>query len=210
MNIRLTILAGLLLAFLAGPSRVGGAANAGRQPDENLAPKVKAGMILNFVRYTEWPAEAFPTQDGPLVVTILGDCPMTSHIVATFNNQRVHDRNVEVRRVQYPKPLNGESVVSADRHKEFTNQLRASHVLCICESERARLGTILKDLKVANVLTVSDIEDFASRGGMLGLTIRNGRVAFDANQKRIGETRLKVSSQLMRLARVVEPKGVDR
>jgi hypothetical protein len=50
---------------------------------------------------------------------------------------------------------------------------------------------------------VSDIEEFAASGGMLGLTIRERRIAFDANEDAVREAGLRVSSQVLRLARTV-------
>ena len=63
---------------------------------------------------------------------------------------------------------------------------------------------IIALLQGAAVLTVSDAPRFAERGGMLGLVVREGRLAFDANAEAIRQTRLKVSSKVLRLARIVE------
>jgi hypothetical protein len=194
----------VVLLLLGGAGRSGSAAI---DPDEDRALKIKAGMLLNFVRYTDWPPERFATAEGSLIVTVVGTGGFDMYIEATLNNQRVRDRRVEVRRLRVPQPAAGEGQISEGARAEFAGQITASHVVCICESEKDRVESILKDLGTSDTLTVSDIKDFAERGGMLGLTIRNAKIAFDANQRVIERTRLKVSSQLMRVARVVESKG---
>lgn len=200
---KLTIVLGIMTALLAGPL-----APSGEQATEDdRASKIKAGMLLNFIRYTEWPDQAFASGESPIIITVLGEGEMNSLLAQTVLGQRVRGRAMEVRRLDYPKSLRGESSASEDRLREFQRQLRASHLLFLCDSERDRLETVLRHLDRSNVLTVSDMDEFCERGGMLGLAIRGGRVAFDANPDEIQETQLKVSSQLLRLARIVKSRG---
>jgi hypothetical protein len=53
------------------------------------------------------------------------------------------------------------------------------------------------------VLTVSDIERFAERGGMIALRIVDRKVHFDINVHTVEQAGLKLSSQLLRLAKVI-------
>jgi hypothetical protein len=200
ISTRTTILLAVVIAMFAAP-----ATSAAREPtSDDRAATVKAGMVLNFIRYTEWPPRAFATDQSPIVMTILGDGGIAGSLERTVKNQQVHGRNVEIRSLTYPKLLAGETEVSQDRLRAFRGQLLSSHVVFICDSERDRLKAILQDLDGSDILTVSDLEDFAERGGMLGLAIRSDKVAFDANPGRIQATQLKVSSQLLRLARTVK------
>jgi len=201
-SICFTILLAIITLF-GGPTE----SSREQSKDVERAATIKAGMVLNFIRYTDWPETTFANSDSPIVLIVLGDSPITGQIEETVKDQKAHGRSIEIRRMAYPTPAAGEKVVSEKQLREFHEKLRASHVLFICESERDRVESMREALQASNVLTVSSIDSFAERGGMLGLAIRNDRVAFDANQKEIERTKLKVSSQLLRLARVVESRG---
>jgi hypothetical protein len=194
------------LAAAAGPGREQEPAR-GQPSNAERASKIKAGMVLNFIRYTEWPASTFASEGSPIVVSVLGQGDMIAELEQTMSGQRVHGRAVEVRRLTYPEPLPGEPTVSQDRLREYVRQALASQVVFICESERDRLATVLEQLSGSDILTVSTIDGFAERGGMLGLSIRRDRIVFDANPGKIQGTQLKVSSQLLRLARTVKSGG---
>lgn len=191
---------GFLTAFVAS------AAVACREDivDDERAAQVKAGMTINFIRYTEWPEESFASSASPIVVVILGDGPIRPHLEETMRAQQVHERPVEVRRVAFPVAPTGATEAPESDRNEYLKQLRAAHVLFVCESERDRVRTVLAQLDGADTLTVSDMKEFAERGGMLALAVRRGKVAFDANAGEIDATRLKVSSYLLRLAGTVK------
>jgi hypothetical protein len=200
---RIAIALGLMTAVLTGALGMA----RGRGPEDERAATIKAGMVLNFIRYTEWPGTAFESAEHPIVVGVLGDGVMASQIDRTMAGQRVHGRAVEVRRLERPEPLPGDPRGAADGEREFEGRLRAAHLLFLCDSEADRVEGVLERVSGADVLTVSDIAAFAEHGGMLGLAIRREKVAFDANPDRIQGTRLKVSSQLLRLARPVKTGG---
>ena len=79
----------------------------------------------------------------------------------------------------------------------------SSHVLFISASEEARLPAILAVLEETPVLTVSDLERFTERGGMIALRLVDRKVHFDINMDATERAGLKLSSQLLRLAKVV-------
>jgi hypothetical protein len=240
----------LIAALLAAPT-----ARCGEGPSKtDREAAVKAGMVLNFIRFTEWPEEAFPSADSELVVTVLGEGDASRIIGEVLADQHVHGRPIEVRHVRSTsKPADGDDAVpppaagtgsepqpaeegsappaapadgKADAEQndppdeapapeadddggvsdEVAEALRTSHVLFVCASESARLESILPHVRGKDVLTVSDMAGFAEHGCMLGLTVRRGRVGFDANTAPIDATRLKVSSQLLRLARLAKTK----
>lgn len=175
----------------------------GRQSEADRIEKIKAGMILNFVRFTEWPADRFESADSPIVIAVLGPDALEPILEQTLSGQTANNRRMRVVRLAYPFPGPGESAVSEAHLEEFVQQLRDSHVLFIAHTESSRVRNILGHVRGADVLTVGDAPDFAERGGMLGLAVRGGRMAFDANVDEIQDTRIRVSSKVLRLARIV-------
>jgi hypothetical protein len=155
---------------------------AGQAPTEY---EVKAAFLLNFARFAEWPAEK---TSGPFVVAVLGEDPFGPALDRTFEGAGVGGRPWEVRRLS--------RVDDAGR----------SHILFVSRSEEGRLGAILAALRGTHVLTVSDIPDFAERGGMIGFRLEERRVRFDINPAPAAESKLRISSQLLKLARIVAAK----
>ena len=165
---------------------------------------LKAGMVLNFVKYTEWPSDVFESADGPIVITVVGRCALTDVLARAVQGQEIGGRRVSVMQVNYPEFEPGRDNSNDERLREFQSRLHRSHVVYVCEQEASRVKQIIALLQGAAVLTVSDAPRFAERGGMLGLVVREGRLAFDANAEAIRQTRLKVSYKVLRLARIVE------
>lgn len=54
------------------------------------------------------------------------------------------------------------------------------------------------------VLTVSDLKDFTSKGGMVALLRKNNNIQIEVNYARVQQAGLSMSSKLLSLARIVE------
>ena len=166
--------------------------------------RVKAGFVLNFLRLTQWPEETFEDETSPIAVVIVENVSMTPLLRELVEHERIGDRRINVRVVAYPQPPEGEYDVEPERMERFERTLRSAHLLFIGRDQRTRLSSILKIVEDHPVLTVSDIPRFAERGGMLGLALRDNRLAIDAHPERIRERGIVVSSRVLRLARIVE------
>ena len=66
---------------------------------------------------------------------------------------------------------------------------------------------IIASLQGASVLTVGDLDGFLDEGGMIQFLTENDRVRFAINANAAGRAKLKISSKLLSLARVVGGKG---
>jgi hypothetical protein len=157
--------------------------------DTERYAQVKAGYILNLVRLTEWPASAFDGEDDPINIYVVGADAMTGYLTALIANERVGSRRL---------------VVHALEERQPQLSLGRAHLLYIGRTEQARLGRIFAATSAYPVLTVSDIPGFADRGGMIGLTVRGGRVGLDANMRRIESSSVRISSRVLSLATLVD------
>ena len=141
---------------------------------------VKALFLYNFLKFTEWP-------EGPrkeLGVCVLGSDPFGDALDA-IEGKTAHGLPVRVKRG-----------MTAERAKECA-------LVFINEPDRPRLLRTLRALEGVSVLTVAEHEGFVGAGGMIGLEIRDSRVQFQINVKAAGKGNLKISAQLMKLARQV-------
>lgn len=168
--------------FLAGaPARAAPALPSLAPPTEY---QVKAAFLYNFAKFVEWPAEAW-APGRTFVVTVLGEDPFGPVLDRTMAGKAVHDRPVEVRRASRPEDVRG------------------SHIVFVSGSERRRLDRVLQHAR-RGVLTVGDTSGFAERGVIINFRLAENRVRFEINSRRAEEAGLRLSSQILKLATLVE------
>jgi len=145
---------------------------------------VKAAYLYNFAKFVEWPP---PDAEGArrFVIAVLGDDPFGRTLEETLAGKTVGDRSFAVRRVSTPEQAEGAQIVF------------------VSASEWARLPHVLRVLDGAGALTVGDMRQFAERGGMIGFRMEGRKVRFDINPEPVERAGLRMSSQLLRLARIV-------
>lgn len=151
--------------------------------------EVKAAFLFNFARYVEWPADGFPPEGDPIVVTVLGEDPFGETLDSTLRDRTIQKRPLVVRRVA--------------RVEEVGN----SQIVFIGKTASEDLPRILQRLDDAPVLTVGETAQFAQRGGMISFRKERDRIGFEINLASTERAHLKVSSQLLKLARIVGQGG---
>jgi hypothetical protein len=172
-------------------------------PDPEKVARIKSAYLLNFLKFSEWPSSSFENETSPLVITIVGRHAMDNTVESLVSNELIGNRRVQIRRLDFPAVLDSGRPRDEDL-TEFMDKLKKSHLVYIDAGERTHIPRILKGLKGLNILTVSDAPGFCEQGGMLALPLRNNHIALDANPDEIGQTQVKVSSKVLRLARIVE------
>jgi len=167
-------------------------------PAGTLQLRVEGAFLVNFIRYTDWPAQRFDHAGSPYLISVVGSGEAAETIGAVANAAgAIRGRRVVVQRVRL-----GPSMAASAR-AESIRQLRRSHLVFIAEGEGATdVRRVLDAVEGASVLTVSDVPGFAADGGMLGL-VRSGRhLAIEANPSAIRTARVSVSAKVLKLARL--------
>lgn len=187
---RLTACAlGLGVAAAAlGASAVGyiGIATAD-EPDEPVPEwLVKASLVYNIAKLTDWPEDAFPTPDAPFSVCLLNEANRYGNHFAAIAGKPVHGRTLEV------------------RHGTKLTELKACQLLFLIEEDEPRLPAVASALKGLPVLTVSEIEYFVESGGMVALFLEDDHFQFKINPGAAAQARLLIHSQLLRMARIAK------
>ena len=155
-----------------------------------LAPgeyEVKAAFLYNFAKFVEWPPEGWPAWKEGFVITILGDDPFGATIDDTLQGKTVDNRRVMVRRARRPEDVG------------------STQILFISDSEGEELSRVLKRLEGAAILTVGQMDQFAERGGVIRFRMEKSRVRLEINPAAAERAKLKISSELLKLARIVGP-----
>jgi hypothetical protein len=145
------------------------------------ADRVKSAYILNFARFVEWPDT--PVRDDDRIKLCVVGSNVLGSVLLELDGRRVGSRELHV--VQY---------ANADR------SLVDCHVVFIGASEERHLVSIIRSLEDAPVLTISDIDDFAERGGGIGLRYREDKIVFEINLASAQKARLRLPGQLLNLA----------
>src|ERR1700674_5270396 len=177
----------IILALLVSAHLV--ATPKGHAQDSLSEYQVKAAYLFNFLKFVEWPAEAFTDPLGPIVIGIVGDDPFGNALPHMIMGKTVQGRDLVIRKYRAGEDL------------------RASHVLFISESEKKRLPRLLASLRGSNVLTVADVDGFLEEGGMIRPFSEGDRVRFAINVDATMMAKLKVSSKLLSLAHVAGNNG---
>jgi hypothetical protein len=83
-------------------------------------------------------------------------------------------------------------------------QTAAAHLLYIAPSQARRLPAVLRAVADATVLTVGDTDGFARDGVAINLYTFDNRVRIEVNSTAAARAGVRLSANLMRLARIVE------
>ena len=95
------------------------------------------------------------------------------------------------------------------RSARFTSidEIAGCDILFVAASEKSRFAQILEALKNSHVLTVGDVEPLARIGGVMNFKLIDNKVRFEINVDAADRAGLKISSQLLRLADLVDDSG---
>jgi hypothetical protein len=143
---------------------------------------IKAGLLYNFLRYTQW--RHAPEPNGSLLVCVWGRDPFGGRL-SPMAGRTVNQRRIEIRTVRNE------------------NELNTCALLFLNADERADWPRLRTYLARRSVLTVSDYDGFARAGGMLEFARVRNRIAVLLNVDAAEAADLQVQDRLLRLASVV-------
>lgn len=169
---------GILLCVLATPfSNLYAQAPAGEY-------EVKAAFLYNLARMVQWPEEDKEAM-APLNICFYG-IDSFGEASNFLKNKKVKKRSISVIK---DVELNG---------------LGRCHILFIDKSELNRLAHILSIINNQPILTVSDVDTFAEKGGLVNLQKIGDRVNIQINLNSAKQAGLIISARLLALAEIVE------
>ena len=158
--------------------------NAQAQDSKPSEYEIKAAFLYNFAKFVDWPVESFRDDSSNLTLGILG-VDLFGPALDVLKDKTVKGRKITIKRSKNMEDLKG------------------CQILFISASEKGNLKQILNALRDSNVLTVSEIERFANRGGIVNFIRVDNKIQFEINPEAAQRNKLKISSHLLRLARIV-------
>jgi YfiR/HmsC-like len=151
---------------------------------------IKAGFTYNFAKLIQWPANAFPQPNSPVIIGILGNDPFGGMLDDVLKGKTVNGRDLVV------------------KHLKWGAELRGCNILFVSSTEAQHLDEILHIVKGLPILTIGETPNFARRGGIINFILEDEKVHFEVNVEAAKEADINISSRLLTLARIV-PHGGD-
>lgn len=157
------------------------------QPMPSQEYKIKAVFVFNFTQFVEWPAEAFATENAPLIIGLLGGNPFGPYLEETVRGEKI----------------NGHPLVI--QHFQKAEEAMSCHILFINLTKPDQLKQVFENLKTQPILTVSDVNNFTRLGGMIRFITENKKTRIRINLDAAKSANLTISSKLLKLAEIVAP-----
>lgn len=156
-----------------------------KQNDERGEYDLKAAFIYNFTKFIEWPVESVPADKKTITIGIVGSDPF-GDAIKNVEGKSVKDRTIVIKRF-----ANAKSIEACD-------------LLFVPAGEKDALASITKDVKVKNALIVGEHNGAATRGAIIGFYVEDKKLRFEINADAASASGFKVSSQLLKLAKIVK------
>lgn len=204
MKIKAYIFVVLALALFAGA--ITAEVRADSAPSREY--QVKAAFIYNFIKFVDWPKEKAADSNEPIIIGIIGKSPF-GNAFETVKGKKIKNKKLAIK--QYPG-LERYKAKHKDEYKDeykdkYQDALKKCHILFICSSEKNHLKEIINFIKDSSVLTIGEMDGFLEGGGIIKFMMEEEKVRFEINTTAAKRAKLKIRSQLLRLAkRVVEEK----
>jgi hypothetical protein len=146
--------------------------------------KIKAGLVYNLLKYTAWPKESALNTTGKLQICLLGEDPFDGYLA----------------------PLEGRTAQQtpiAISHIKNTSETEQCSVIIIHRNQAHNLPELLRVIKGKNILTVSDIDQFAQQGGMIEMAKEGAKISLYINKNAVISSGLDIQDPMLKLAKIV-------
>jgi hypothetical protein len=150
---------------------------------------VKIGFIYNFAKFVTWPEAAFDKDPDTLVLCYVADDPSIKAFYK-LNGKIIKGRKIKV-------------VAFGDGAC-----LEQSHIIFFATQNKDNIQKILEQAKGRSILTIGEVEGFTQWGGVINFFEELNRLRFKVNLAAARREGLKMSSQLLGSAQIVE-EGVE-
>ena len=171
---------GLGLIFLLD----GAATRCAAQNRTQREYELKTAFLYNIIGYVEWPDSSGSNQPPVIQIGLLGQIPF-AEALEVLDGKVIQGRKLVVKRLS------------------SSQEAARCQVVFIGASEKPRVDDIIGELKDQPILTVSEVEGFAERGGMVNLLTGPNRIVVEVNRQVASQARLTLSSQLLKVAKLV-------
>ncbi len=142
---------------------------------------LKAVFIYNFTRYVEWTLNA---DESEFIIGVVGNSVIDASLDEIARTSTVNSKKILIKRFSKPE------------------EISYCHILFIPANTTFPLQSILEKTS-KGVLTIGEESGYAKMGTAFNFVLVNEKLKFEANLKVLDAEGLKVSSQLLKLAIII-------
>jgi len=172
------IIASLAWSSLTPPNAVGAT-------ESEKAYRVKVAYLFNFASLVTWPEESFNHSESPFVICHFGGSQTRALFDAAYSGRMVESHPIEV------------------RHPSRVGDVLGCHIFMITAERSEQAAGFIAAAAGKSVLTVGETEGFALSDGMIGFFNDDSKLRFEINRGLAESAKLRISSRLLQLARLV-------
>ena len=147
--------------------------------------EVQAAFLTKLAIFVKWPETAFVDSEAPIVTCALNAPKIARSLDSLAADTTVKGRHFEIRRIEAAADTEG------------------CHMVVLGSGNRRSQRSVARQLNTKGLLTVATSRAFAEDGGMVGMEMHKGRIAFEVNNGSAKNADLMISSRLLRLASFV-------
>ena len=150
------------------------------RPSSVTEAQLKAGLLYNFASFTEWPTDLA----APIVIGVSGNSAIADALRA-LPGKTAGGREIQMQSV------------------DESQNPRDCQILFISSPNQRSVAATLAQVANAPVLTVGEHEQFTRLGGIIRIYDDSGHLRFEIDAAHANRVRLKISSRVLNLARIV-------
>jgi YfiR/HmsC-like len=150
----------------------------------------KAALVRVFSQYIEWPDNSSVKDKSlPFVIGILGEGPINPILEKAHSKKKneIKGKKVEIFTISQLEEINTCDILFISKLGEF------------------ELKQIIEITRDKPILTIGDRDGFAENGVLFNLFVAKEHIGFEVNTSAISESKLKVASELLSVAKIIEP-----
>jgi hypothetical protein len=153
---------------------------------ENLEQRVKAAYLYNFTKFIQWPQGALADPEAPFTLAIVGAASYGDALNPLMQKQ-IQGRPLRIIQLNRDTPLPS-----------------AIDMLFITHLNQSEIRSVLAKVEAKPVLTIGNADTFIQNGGLIRFYRTGNKIRFEINARAAREKGFRISSQLLKLARIVE------
>jgi hypothetical protein len=159
---------------------------ASAAPPAQSESEVKAEFVERFTHFVDWPPTAFSSPRAPFVVCVAGGGALSPALEKIVTRGPIQGHAAVIRQIDDPGGVEG------------------CHILYLAPSLSGQLGGWLGRATNRPILSVGDTPGYGARGILVNLFVDGqARVRFEVNTETARQSGLRLSAQLLRLARLI-------
>ncbi len=147
--------------------------------------EIKAAFLYNFANFIDWPSKTSADSNNTFVIGVCGDNPFNDSLEKIVSGKTINGRKIEI------------------KYYKSYRDIKPCHILFVSQSEDSHIGKISGSATDWHMLTVGESSSFTRNGGVIAFYVEDRKIKFEINTANAKKADLKISSKLLKLARIV-------